>query len=148
MTTEAEQTENRHAILRNWEVFQRLERPPGGDFRIWLQWAVAQFPALYDAPHPLTLADCVLSDPKSLDDAGRSRMVGPTLERWRRDFGKWALTASPTMREICKFLLRFSNPSGRDTLPSGDYNLHLALVNMDSNNRRGMGKVIMHARVY
>lgn len=112
----------------SWQTWHSMKAPPSGEFRTWMHWAVTRFECLWRAPQPLDYAD---------------------INKWRPLFVKWARTASPTVRELCIFLVQFSHVNGAfSQLRSSSYNLHHALVNMDKGNRRGMCEVIMHARVY
>lgn len=102
--------------------------PPAADaeFWLWMTWAVAQFPMLREAPQPMS-----------------------DLELWRSQFSLWAARTSRTTREVCRFLLQFSHARNEfSDLRTPDYSLHLALVNLDENNRRGLCRVITFARVY
>jgi hypothetical protein len=119
---------NTDTDVGSWQTWHSMKAPPSGDFRVWMHWAVTRFSCLDRSPLPLDSRD---------------------IDKWRPLFVKWARTASPTVREICLFLLQFSHVNGAFApLRSASYNLHHALANMDNGNRQGMGAVIMHARIY
>lgn len=131
--------------LHQWKLWRSMDTPLGGDFRLWLQWAVARFPGFYEAPQPLDLAESDVSV-AALSATGKPRLMARPLDVWRKEFKLWARVQSPTMREIAYFLLRFAGDKAKSE-PS-EYTLQLALVNMDDGNRRGMASVCMHPRIY
>lgn len=114
----------------SWQHWHELATPPSSGTTAWLQWAVARFPSLYDGPQPAAF--------------------GNDLEIWAKRFDAWGRKQSGSIQAIVAHILSAysSHPwKCRIGARSSSYDsIASAAKNWDSENRRGMAAIILHAR--
>lgn len=114
-----------------WQRWHTMEHAPTNP-RAWLQWAVAQFTSLYEAPQPA------------------SRQFKDDVNAWARAFDNWGRQQSNSIRAICGYILSAYNSEKPWKCRLGARFAYKTLAdaakNWDDGNRRGMARLILQAK--